>query len=220
MKIINITILIILISSCILKAQFLQDINGKPLLETKYTDVIGTPYLQNFWLAGVVKMQSGKTFKNIELKYNLLDDRLLFRNPKDTTAALEFVENVKEFSITNTNNQQMVFKNGYPSYDKFDESTYYQMLFSGKKSLLKKNMKILMERKAYNTATAEKYFDNIVIYLFAENDKVGKLKISKKDLMEFFSDKKVEIENYLKKENINLKSDNDLVKVFSYYQSL
>jgi hypothetical protein len=52
------------------------------------------------------------------------------------------------------------------------------------------------------------------------NGEVQKLKLKNKSVLKVLNDKKTEIENFLKKEKIDIAKENDLIEVIKYYDSL
>lgn len=221
MKIINSTILLLLLFAIRSEAQFIQnlpDLQGKPLTENTYTDVSGTPFLLNDWVKGVVEQSNKVSYKNVDLKYNTYKDELYFKNPKDG-AMLSFSVPVTAFSLE-INGKIESFRNAYPAVDNFTSKTYYQVLFDGEIKLLLKSFKTLVEVKPYNSTTTEKKFiDNSSYYVLNENV-MKKFKPSKKDILEIFKSKSTELDTFIKNEKIDFKQNQDLIKVFEYYSSL
>ncbi|MBD3749553.1 MAG: hypothetical protein IE931_08660 [Sphingobacteriales bacterium] len=218
MKTVRMTILLLFVFVGITKAQYLQDVQGRPVMEKSYTDIAGTPLLFAHWIPGDVKLDNGSSYQNIPLKYNLVDDILYFMNPKDSTM-LEFVQPVKSFTLK-TLTGDLNYANGFPAVDGFKASSFYQILYDGKTKLLKKATKTVLENRPYNSATVERTFLDTVEYFTLQDGKTIKIRPSKKVLLELFGEKSNPMGDYLKKEKIDFKNDDDLIKVFKYYDSL
>ncbi len=218
MKKLHTTFLILLASFGFANAQYLQDIQGRLIMEITYTDIKGSPFMFGDWVLGTVMLGNGDTYSNVPLKYNIFDEKLYFKNPKNAEL-LEFVQPVKSFKFIELKGSG-IFSKGFPTIDKFNTETFYDVLFDGKVKLLNKKYKTLLEVKPYNSATAEKSFvDQNEYYLFKDS-KIKRIKNSKKDFLEIFSDKSNQVDDFIKKEKIDFKNNDDLVKVFSYYDSL
>lgn len=100
MKILFVSFLLtFLISSTSFAQVYLQDLDGKPIIEKPGIDVIGSPFLNNEFTGGSVTLINGKKYENIPLKYNSLKDELFFMNPKDNSL-LSFVVPIKEFELS------------------------------------------------------------------------------------------------------------------------
>jgi hypothetical protein len=218
MKTFNITILLLFFIIGITNAQYIQDIQGKPLMEMSYTDVTGTPYLYDSWTKGSVELENGAVYRDIELKFSVFKDELFFKNTNDETM-MAFVLPVKSF-LLERGVQKDLYRNSFPDIDDFNQKTYYQVLFDGNIKLLFKAYKSLLEIKPYNSATTEKKFsDNSNYYLFIDGT-IKRIKPSKKEFLEIFKDKTIEIDSYLKNEKVDFKNNKDLTKLFEYYSSL
>jgi len=214
MKTFNFTILLLLFINGVSKAQFLQDIQGRVITEQSYTDVIGSPFLNDAFVNGNVILTNGVKFQSIALKYSSYNDELFFKNPKDESL-LSFVVPVKSFELL-----WQMYINGFPAIDNFTENSFYELIANSSVKLLLKNYKTILENKAYNSASTEKKFEDNKIYYVFKDGKMKRFKPSKKDLMETFADKSSEIDVFLKKEKVDFKNNADLVKVFEYYSSL
>lgn len=214
MKTFNLTILLLLFINGVLKAQFLQDIQGRVITTQSYTDVIGSPFLNNDFVNGNVVLINGLKFQSVPLKYSSYNDELFFKNIKDESL-LSFVVPVKSFELLG-----QTYVNGFPAIDNFTENSFYELISNGSVKLLLKNYKTILENKPYNSASSEKKFmDNKVYYVFKAG-KIQRFKPSKKDFMETFFDKSSQIDIFLKKEKVDFKNNADLAKVFEYYSSL
>lgn len=207
-------LLTFLINSTSIAQMYLQDVDGKPILERQSVDVTGTPFLYKDFLEGTVILVNGKKYENIPLKYNAFKDELYFRNPKDNSL-LSFVIPVKEFELSGQR-----YINGLPAIDNFTEKTFYELLTDGEIKLLVKNYKYILENKPYNSAIIEKKYEDIRSYFILKDGKMNRFKPSKKDFLIIFEDKSLKIDAFLKKEKIDFKNNLDLVRVIEYYNSL
>jgi len=221
MKKIKITLLLLFIFTIKLNAQYIQnlaDLQGKPLTESKYSDITGTVFLFDDWLKGSVEQGAKISYKDVDLKYNTYSDELFFKNPKDG-AMLSFVLPATAFSLT-VNGKIDIYRNGFPEIDNFTTKSYYQVIFDGGIKLLFKSYKTLSQIKPYNsTITEKKFVDNFAYYVFKDN-LMTKFKPSKNAFLEILSSKSSEIDAFIKKEKINFKDNQDLAKVFVYYSTL
>jgi hypothetical protein len=221
MKKIKITLLLLFIFTIKLNAQYIQnlaDLQGKPLTESKYSDITGTVFLFEDWLKGSVEQGAKISYKDVDLKYNTYTDELFFKNPKDG-AMLSFVSPATAFSLT-LNGKIDIYRNGFPEIDNFNTKSYYQVIFDGGIKLLFKSYKTLSQIKPYNsTITEKKFVDNFAYYVFKDNV-MTKFKPSKNAFLEILSSKSSEIDAFIKKEKINFKDNQDLAKVFVYYSTL
>ncbi|MDP9046924.1 MAG: hypothetical protein M3N14_02230 [Bacteroidota bacterium] len=186
-----------------------------------YTDVQGSPFLSDKWAKGMVKMADGRTFKEVRLKYDQVKDELYFQDKKNDT--LIFVDPVKEFKIEydyGDDLHEKLFRNGYKNIPNSTEGSFFEVLSDGTAQLLKRTTKSILESKEYNSTTTVKRFDTNAKYYIVISGTVLPIKKDKKSILTVLSNRRDQLENYMRTNNINLKSDEDLVKLMAYYNSL
>ena len=191
------------------------DVQGTLLREIKYEDVTGTPYLFDYWSKGKVTTKSGKHYVDMPLKYNIIDDKLIFQ--QENGNLMYFAEPVTAFELPNSDlSTSSKFVNGLPAVDRFNASSYFEVIFAGKISLFKKTYKTIAESKQYGSAVTNKSFNITENYFVLYDDKFLKITPNKKTISGLFPAKEQELNEYLKKEKIDLKADQDLKKLFEY----
>lgn len=213
------------ILSCILcrssQAQFIQDDQGRPFLSVTYTDVKGHPFFVNQWTEGLVKQNNGKTYSGILLKYDILTDEVFFKDPK-SEQTLAFVQPVSEFKLKELgkNKVDLLFRNGYPAFDTFTAKTYYLVLYDGGTQLLKKVAKKINEEKPFNSASIIKSFEELSFYFISSNNKLIKIRKDKKSILTALANHNEALENYIEEKSLNVKNEDDLVQLITYYNTL
>lgn len=103
---------------------------------------------------------------------------------------------------------------------------FFVVLFNGDKiSLLaKERIKFFEEVKAktgydkYQPPTLKQLKDKL--YISYNNKEASELPDRKNDILNLFSSKAVEVEKYAKKNKLKLKSTDDLIQLFKYYNAL
>lgn len=195
---------------------FANTTDGSPVAIQKYENITGSPYLTDDWSKGLVKLQSGQTYKEVKVKYDQVADELHFEN---NGKELVFINPISEFKIKllkDGSEKDLYFKNGFAS----DPKAFYQVLADGKATLIKKNRKIIVDKTPYNSATAVKIIESQTKYYLYSDNKLEPLKNNKKSILSVLSDKKGLLDSYIQKENLNLINDEDLGKLITYYNSL
>ncbi|WP_293309971.1 hypothetical protein [Pedobacter sp. UBA5917] len=217
--------LIILLSFCsiVAQAQYIVqpygDMQGTPLKEIKYENVDGTPYLFDYWIKGKVTLKSGKQYKDMPIKYDVMNDKLIFQ--AENGNMMHFTEPVSAFEINDiASATNYKFTNGLPATDGQNLNSFYQLIASGKVSLFKKPYKKISEHTVYGSATVNKSFDLRNDYYILQNGSLSKINITKKSLLAIAPNKEKEITDYLKKEKTDFKQDTDLNKFFNYLNEL
>ena len=192
---------------------WLEDSNGRIISSNNYTDVDGSPYLPNEWSEGSITLKTGKNIAYNALRYNII------------TGSLEFNYTGKPYDVTNSMREftlgTMKFRNGFPATEKQNTESYYQILYDGKQKLLCHRTANVYIEQAYNSATKTQKLDIIETYYLQKTD--GKLYEVKKNLKYFLAilgDKSNQLGEYLKKENIKLRTWDDAVRVLAFSEGL
>ncbi|WP_461491376.1 hypothetical protein, partial [Pontibacter sp. HJ8] len=186
---------------------------GRPIVAKQYVDVKGTPYLMDEWVTGSVKFNNGKLFEGVQLKYNQVEDELMFLDKAKNE--LLFVEPVLEFKIG-----ERVFRRGYTSVDGASPMAFYEVLTDGKTQLLKRTTKKIHEELTYNSATKPKSFvESNTYYISKSENQLTKVKKDKKSVLNALNDKNAELESYFKTNRPDLKKDVEMAKLVEYYNS-
>lgn len=167
--------------------EFIPDqTTGKPLTASRYENVTGTPYLIDAWLNGEVKLANGSIVKPKAIKYDVVDDKLLFQQDGKT---FEFFPKVAMFKLYAQNQTRTFLIN-----DKSGQ--YFELLVDGDVKLLKKTKKVVLERKGYNSATIEKVIDENIKYFVLADDKQSEVKLDKKALAKALPNYKSQIDSF------------------------
>ena len=196
--------------------QYVQDISGSPITEKGLSEVAGSPYFKDSFLKGSIVLVNKTKYENLFLKVDELNEKLIYRKTMDDVS-MEALQKVSNFSVQLPNLEQVEFIN----LGKENLNDFYQVLVTGKMALLKKNKKSLLETVAYNSKSSEKYIKSSQeYYVLDSQNKLTSIKKSEKDFANNFSDKKNEILNYISKQKVNSKKEEDLIKLVKYYNSL
>lgn len=193
--------------------------DGNPVFEKSYIDVQGSPYLQEEWAIGNVELKNGKSYKGVALKYDQVKDVLLFRNEKNEMNT--FAQPVQSFTITNRkDNQPLLFRNGFTPVKNGNENSFYQVLADGKIQLLVRKVKKVREDKAYGSATTVRTIEEYTTYFIAKNGEPVIIKKNEKAVLEALGGNSTALEAYIRSNKLNVKNDEDLVKLIAYVNSL
>ncbi|WP_379085815.1 hypothetical protein [Pedobacter sp. UC225_65] len=196
-----------------------MDITGKVWRQVGYSELSGSPYLSSEWGKGIVKLANNKVTNGIDLKYDQIADVLLYKNSKDEV--MEIAEPVAEFKIavkTKKGEEEHLFRTGFKPVGNNKESSFYEVLSDGNVKFLKKTIKFITEEKEYNSSTVVKKINDKIAYYIVKPDEAPIL-VSKteKDILGAINDKKIELTNYISENKLNLKKEEDILKLLEYY---
>ncbi len=195
--------------------QNLTDVKGEIIRTIKYADLEGSPFYSASWIKGNVEFADGKVLNDINLKYDQVKDALLFKG-KDGEE-LYFIDAVKKFSLN-----EMVFRNGFLPYKRFTKQSFYEIVSNGEISLLKKNVKSISEYRAYNSANvSQRINENRNIFIGRENKIIASQNDDIKTIANAIDfNKSSFIIDFSNKNKLNLKKEEDLIRLVNYYNSL
>ncbi|MES2829164.1 MAG: hypothetical protein V4687_13455 [Bacteroidota bacterium] len=195
---------------------YLQDINGQPFMERNLADLGGSPFFNDEFLKGSIKMDDKSVYGDLFLRYDLESDQLVYRKI-NSTVSMAPKGNVAEFKIDLPNGTAATFKR-LPASDGNDEG-FYQVIADGKTSLLKKTKKRIVERIEYNSSTKSKTLASQTTYFLLTGDKLVPVKNDKKGLIKALGGNQEGLQSFVDREKINFKSDYDLGRFIAYYNS-
>lgn len=167
----------------------------------------GTPFFKNGWYKGKISTESGKDMDFL-MAFNLQKNELYI------------VEDVKKDAITI---KPEAFTMLGHHFSKF-ENAYYEIIHISKNTLLKEYSCVLhssnTEKTGYESSGEyEGEFVKSSKFFILKNESVVQLPRGK-NFLNLFGNKKPLIEQYVKTNNINLKTENGLVSTFKYYDSI
>ncbi|MBD1362192.1 hypothetical protein IDJ77_00090 [Mucilaginibacter sp. ZT4R22] len=204
-------------------AQFIHQRDFKPITTIDYTNVDGTPYLYDTWQQGMVKLANGVSSKDkMPLKYNLVDDLVSFKD-KESGEEMAFVVPVQEFTLNLTTDDELFvrhFRSGYKGIEGSTPASFFEVLSDGKIQLIKKFNKVVFETQNIGSASKTRSFLDKTKYYIVNNGKALQVKNDKKSLLAALGDKQAQMEDYIKTNKVNFKSDTQLGKLVDYYNSL
>ena len=183
----------------------------------KYSEIDGTPYLNDEFKKGTITTSSGTLIDNLLLRYNCYNDQ---------------IEYLKTDSVLEINPKSLIlraeFDNRVISYVKFRsggkyEEGFCEVLVKGKASLFcRYNLGFLPPTTGLPYGDSNKArFKLPVRYFYVSNeDNDVDLVKSKQDLINILKDRKTEIGTYISLNKLSLSKGDDLTRIIAYYNSL
>jgi len=180
-------------------------------------------YLLPGWNKGAVRLSNDSIYRNLDLIYDIANNRPIFKS--DNGQAQMFKLGVKEFSINipveSNSPETKIFKNGFPPIEGGDATTFYEVLSEGKATLLKRIQIKLVEERTTGTILSVKQKQQFYTYFLVTENKITAIKKDKKQLLSILNQTKREaLDNYITSNKLNVKKDEELSKVFDYYNAL
>ncbi|TYB79375.1 hypothetical protein [Bizionia myxarmorum] len=184
-------------------------------VENRYS-VDGTPLA--FELGGnklVLVANDGTNYNIPNGNYNAQIDQFVSVISQDSI----YVMNALSIDYALMNNKKMKRFSGEK-----ERARFYEVLASNKDVYILKKRQSKIKPGGVNKMTQartsnDRYY--MVEDLYIKNgDELEGLKLKKKLISKLFSDKETEIKKYIKENDLNIKDENDFLKIFNYYSTL
>jgi len=224
MKRVYIILTFLLLGSSGLRAQYYSNIS--PIIgfrstpnmtpSEKYDQVQGSAYFNSEWSKGVVKLKNGNTYKDLDVKFDQVEQKLIFKRADEKT--FFFADPISEFQITYmADNKTMTAHFVYNS----NMHAFYQVLANGTAELLKSTIKTIQSVPVFPSGTepTNRIIEKEEYYIYSENG-LTHIKIEKGDILKALDDKQRELSEYIRANNLDLKKDDELAQLIQYYNSI
>lgn len=184
---------------------------------SRYSDVKGLPYLLKDWSIGSVKSSNNIEKKDLMLNFDEVRNELLIKGSNGnlltvSPPAIEFTILDKEVNRK--------FKLGFTQTKSTDLTTFFEVLVEGKVMLLKRNKKGISENKEYSGNIAKSITDDIRYFLVITNNEPIQVKLDQKSIFSLLAEKETELTVYFKDNKLNIKKEDDVMKLINYYNKL
>ena len=192
---------------------------GQTSKEDDLNTVSGNPFLMKEWCDGVVRFTSGRTVNQFKLKFDCLKNMLLMQFNGSAFAA---ESKVQEFVMYPKNKDSLLFRRGFPQTDKTSESTYFQLLWQGKASLLRLPARNIIEEKQIVTVNGRisRRMEEVEYYYLYQNGALTLLPADRGALPEQFADKKQPVAEFIAAHQLKMHTPDDFVQVVKKYNEL
>jgi hypothetical protein len=193
------------------------------LLRTKSAMAYGTdgsPYVFEDFKRGNIFYANKLRVDDKLLNYDCYNDRWEYSNGK--SVYLLNSSQIDYFEIFPGQGKPMLFKQVF--LEKLKKHVFLQVLYNDNSILYKRYFKEFREADyggAYSQDRRyDEYHDRQAYYLQTARYELQMLKPKKKSLLKIMEDKREELDKYMKKENPGLKTDDGLVQLIRFYDSL
>ena len=196
---------------------------NRMLLQTKSADAYGTtgtPYVFKEFRQGNIYYANQQRVAGIILNYDCHNNRLEYISGGSVYLLNSSQVNYAEFiSAPET---AMLFEQVF--VEKLKKRIFMQVLYNERSILYKRYYKEFREADyggAYSQDRRyDEYHDRYSYYLKTDDNELQMLKPNKKSVLEILEDNSDELQQYIKKEKPDLKTEEGLIQVINFYDKL
>lgn len=199
---------------------FFQAVNGVPVAANVYYKVVeGSAFFDPEWAKGTVAFDK-KRYGNVQLKLDLLKNELLFKNSKGEELVCSTPVNRVTFGDPAQGNATtFVYSAFVPELSSFKPEAWLQVHAEGKAGLYTHHKKTISETRPYGSATMEqRIVTSEILYLVHNNQYIRVKKLL--NILNVLADKKAELQQWIKENNIDERNPADLGRVVDAYNNM
>ena len=203
--------------------QLMSDAFGRPLYTHSEYRAEGSPFLIDKYCLANIELGNHKTYRDIPIKINLLTNKIIYTtyDNKEFEAIIP-IKTIELFDCSSEGlTENMIFQSGFPKIDQQTEESFYQVLASGKISLLKHYKVISVDEQPYASASIIRRFEKKeILYVYTNEQKILQLNKVENNILDLLEKKRDNIKEFVRKSNLKYKKESDLTQIFNYYNSL
>jgi hypothetical protein len=172
-------------------------------------------YFPDEWTMGTAHLSDGSVIEDMNLRYNMYSQQMQFIKDNDT-AAFARPEEIASLSI---GDHQFI----YTSFNAEKElkDGYFEVLTHGKcQLLLRREITYHLVDDLDDGVINDSYILEKTYYIEREDKPASRISLNKKAVISAFCEKQNQVEKYIKKNKIRFKTQEDMVRVVDYYNSL
>jgi len=188
--------------------------SAKPLLKSLVKNPVeGSPYFNSKYANGSIKTVSQKEFDIKNVRYNLETQQLEYTENDNIYAIQDSVQSFTLLDSVGNSHQFTKLKSG-------QSEGFYEAVADGNVVLLKQYS---VKKEIVEDWFTKKKTNKLVphaVYFTNKGGILQKFTPSAKNIAMVLANKKDKVSAYIKNEQLDLKQDDDLIKVFKYYNTL
>jgi hypothetical protein len=180
--------------------------------------VEGSEYLNEKFVKGEIFTSDSERFTDIPMRFNAYHDEVEVLMPDTTIWTLTNKSNIIKIHL----NSSVLVYTGFIS-DEGNKSGYLSLIYSGKNLLYRRDYKVFMEGVPSNGIINEipsKIVDRQKEFFIKTDAGLPRFFKTYKGLSEISGTQSSEIKSFIKKNKINLKKEDDLIKLMTYIDTI
>ena len=199
---------------------FINDSNGRPLYMKSNYNTEGSPFLFEDYLPASLISLDGKYYSNIMVKVNLVDREIYYRLPDgkemvSTTPVKQITFNIAPSAYPRLDSTIIT---GINSAVNVKGAAIGMVCSDGKLKLVRKIIITYKDVQEYGNTNITRTFTRKEYFEYIRGDHSGeKLPKSPDAIVMLMNDRKQDIQQLLILEKLDLRNDNDIIRLFQFY---
>ena len=179
----------------------------------------GSPFYNDDWEDGYIKLTDKREARNLSLRFNAYTNEIYIKRDSSIAVLDGAVIPIAEFGLSDAAGIK-VFRRGFPAAGSYTASTFYEVLASGKLTLLQRHAKKIVEKSDINHVPVKEMTDAEFWYVFdAAANTMTEIKHNKNALIEALPNKADAIRAIIQAKKLRMKEDQDWVILFDELNS-
>jgi hypothetical protein len=202
---------------------FVFDGNGRPLYWGTPFVADGSPFFYDDYIAADITLASGKMYKGIKVKFNIVERQLQYLNKDSVEMIADLAVASIKFTLSPENKEStgLVKLMSNTGILNSPDAVIYEVLDSGKVSVLRKITVTYRDETTYGSTNTTRHFVRKESdYFFLIGKEYKKILKTKEFFTETLKDKKKEIESFINLKSLKCKSVQDYLAITRLYNSL
>jgi hypothetical protein len=199
----------------------MYDVNGHPIVNSA-AEPKGSPLFLPTWKLGWLRLADNQFFPGVALELDLERQKVYYKRDDGSIIQVESGQ-VKALAIRDTVAGATVayqFVCGYQPIDNQSETSFYLLLDSGRITFLESMRKRYYQEKDELGGNDQREYRTYNDFYVFYQGKITRIKKDIKFFQELTSDKHDQMADYLKKNNVSFRSDEDVRQFIHYYNGL
>lgn len=203
-----------------INSNFFHVVSGAPIAPaTFYRVVDGSVFFKDGWMKGAVSFDKQTEYRNLQLKLDLLEGKLHFRDIKgEEMVCVTPVALVKLVDPASGVTHQFIHTSFIPAFSRFKPASWVEVLADGKAQLYLHRKKNVKDDRPYGSATLERRIYTADFYYLVVDDRMVRIK-KVQDIIDALPDKKGELTQWVKDNSLE-KNHLGFIKLIGHYNSL
>jgi hypothetical protein len=178
-------------------------------------NVIGSPYFDDSWKFGTVYIN--ETSFNRELRFNAFLDQIEMKEKGETTSLYK-----RDYISAKIGEQNYLIEQ-YTVNSEAVRQAYFIELNKGKARLLIRKQKELLAAQeaasSYQTDKPPRFIDKEAYFLKIDDKPAIEIKLKEKDILTLMN-REDELKSFIKSNKMKLKTEDEVIQLLTYYNSL